>query len=383
MPVLKSFMSPEEIEQVTKVFANEVGYTCQDKNNKYAKTFDDHFDDWKWYNGRKNGGDYCTIYFDWCFVTAFGVDKARKMLNRPLYSCGAGVRYSREYLKSIGRVSDTPAPGCAVYFGDLPYPRHIGFVYKVTDTMIYTYEGNCTYSKNVTGVKARSYNRNNSDILDYGYPVYDETPEPGPQELDGYKVGNTYEVMYDDLQVRKGPGLNYSTVGSLSTGDKVECIELYQDSSKRTWIFHKTGWSCAHEGDKRYIDAPKKTGWVKIDGNWYYYDENGMMVRNEWQLYKGDWYFLGDLGAMVTGWYDIKGSKYYFYPDGHMASSEWVDGLALDASGKQTYQKKATWRHNSKGWWFEDETGWYPKGRSIKINRVEYEFDSVGYVIEK
>ena len=66
-----------------------------------------------------------------------------------------------------------------------------------------------------------------------------------------------------------------------------------------------------------------------------------------------------------------------------MASCEWIDGLFLDASGKQLYKKKGSWKHNDKGWWFQDEYGWYPKRRSLKINRVEYEFNDEGYMIDK
>ena len=279
-----------------------------------------------------------------------------------------------------------PTVGCAVYFGSLPYPRHIGFVYKVNDKMIYTYEGNCYVSSGVSGVKAKSYNRSSSDILDYGHPVYDESPEPGPKELDGYKVGETYEVKYDDLMVRKGPGTNYESTGKLMKGDTVVCKALTKDSSDRTWMQHKTGWSCAHEGSKRYIDAiSKKTGWVKTGGKWYYYDDNGNMLKSKWQLYKGNWYYLGKDGAMVTGWQTINNAKYYFYlgDDGHMASAEYIDGLFLDASGKQNYAKKGAWKSDSKGKYYIDETGWYPKSRTIRIDKTDYEFDKNGYVIVK
>ena len=375
-----------ELEKVIKSFEEQIasGYTCVDKKSKYAYDIDHNHPDW--YNGNKYGFDWCTVFFDWNFINALGEDRARKVLNRPKDSMGAGVRYSREYLKSIGRVGDEPKVGCAIYFGDLPYPRHIGFVYKVTASMVYTYEGNCYVSKGVSGVKAKSYKRTNSDILDYGYPVYDESPDPGPKELDGYKVGETYEVKYDALTVRKGPGTNYEAIGSLDKGSTVVCLALSKDSSNRTWMQHKTGWSCAHEGDKRYIDTVgQKTGWIKTDGKWYYYDPEGNLVVSAWQLYKGDWYYLGSDGAMLTGWQTIGSATYYFYPndDGHMASEEWVDGLFIDATGKQTYKKKGSWKSNSSGKWFVDEYGWYPKNRTIRIDRTDYEFDKNGYVIVK
>lgn len=297
---------------------------------------------------------------------------------------GAGVRYSREYLNSIGRVDKNPTVGCAVYFGSLPYPRHIGFVYKVTDKMIYTYEGNCYVSSGVSGVKAKSYNRSSSDILDYGHPVYDETPEPDPKEMDGYKVDNTYEVKYDDLQIRKGPGTKYASTGSLNKGDKVTCTKLRHDDAGNTWLQHKSGWSCGLYQGTRYIsDIEIQTGWVKKNGKWYYYDENGNMVKNKWELYKGGWYYLGADGAMLTGLQTINNYNYYLYPDGHRASIEWINGLFYDATGQQHYAKKSAWKSDSKGKRYVDSAGWYPSSRTMRIDKTDYEFDKNGYVIVK
>lgn len=370
-----------EIEKVIKVHEEQIasGYTCVDKKSKYAKDIDENYPDW--YNGNKYGFDWCTVYFDWCMIKAFGEERARQILNRPKNSLGAGVRYSREYLKSIGRVGNTPKVGCAVYFGTLPYPHHIGFVYKVTEKMIYTYEGNCYVSQGVSGVKAKQYSLDYWDILDYGYPVYDESPEPGPKELDGYKVGNTYQVFVDDLRVRDGAGVNYEAVSVLNTGDKIVCKALCHDADGNTWMEFEKGWACAIWRGIRYIDEPVKDGWVKRDDKWYYY-ENGKMVKNEWRMYKGDSFYLGSDGAMVTGWHTVNDKSYYFYDDGHKAYCEWVDGIFIGMDGVEENADKAKWKHNKTGWWFEDANGWYPKNRTLVINGIEYEFDSVGYVKE-
>lgn len=374
----------EAIKKLIEVHKSQIGYTCENLKSKYAEEIDSHMDDWQWYNGRKYGFDYCTVYYDWCMIKAFGVEIARKILNRPKNSLGAGVRYSRQYLKNLGRVGNEPKVGCAVYFGSLPYPRHIGFVYKVTDKMIYTYEGNCYVSKNVTGVKARSYSRTDSDILDYGYPLYTSAPEPDPKELNGFKVGNTYEVVCNDpLMIRKGPGTGYAKIGALSKGDRIDCIGLRLDTDDNTWLQFDRGWSCGIYDGTRYMDDPGVivNGWIKRDGKWYYY-ENGQMVQNDWELYKGDLYYLGGDGAMLTGWQKIGDETYYFYSDGHMARAEWIDGLYISQDGVQAYKNKGKWKQNNKGQWYEDESGWYPKDRSVRIDGVDYDFDSMGYLIE-
>lgn len=381
-----------EMQKVIKSFEEQIasGYTCVDKLNKYAKDIRDNYPDW--YNGNKyfKNADWCTVFFDWNFIHALGEDRAREVLHRPKKSCGAGVSWSRSYLKEIGRVGNEPKVGCAVYFGDLPLPHHIGFVYKVTDDRIYTYEGNCYVSSNVTGVKAKSYLRTYSDILDYGYPVYNDEPgpdpDPDPKELDGFKVGSTYQVTCNDpLMIRKGAGKSYATTGELNKGDKILCKALKHDADLNTWLEHDKGWSCGLYQGQRYMEeVSSKTGWTKKNGKWYYYDKNGQMVKDDWQQYKGSWYYLGSDGAMLTGWQTINGFKYYFYPgdDGHRAEMEWVDGLFLDATGRQTYAKKGVWKKDDKGEYFRISDGQYMKDRCMRINKKDYTFDKDGYLIK-
>ena len=85
---------------------------------------------------------------------------------------------------------------------------------------------------------------------------------------------------------------------------------------------------------------------------------------------------------MKTGWQKIETDWYYFKEDGSMASNEWIGGYWLSKDGAWKYQPRGRWRKNSKGWWFEDERGWYPKAETVKINNVAYTFDEAGYLVE-
>ena len=93
------------------------------------------------------------------------------------------------------------------------------------------------------------------------------------------------------------------------------------------------------------------SGWVKQDGAWYYFDENGNPVKNAW---KGSYYLKAD-GKMAQSewiyddsyqaWYYLKSDgsyarnawqgNYYLKSDGKMAKNERVDGgrYYVDASG--------------------------------------------------
>lgn len=137
----------------------------------------------------------------------------------------------------------------------------------------------------------------------------------------------------------------------------------------------KGQWRNYREGKKYELEAGGyATGWQKISGEWYCFDENGIM-KNGWQQVDGKWYymqangvmqtgilkledgtyFLGSDGAMQTGWIPAGPTKwyyaeedgkmaagdwkkisetwYYFYEDGIMACNTVVDGYTLDANG--------------------------------------------------
>ena len=329
-----------------------------------------------------NGYDWCTQFVDASFITVFNIDNARKMLFRPVYNnMGAVVKYAFNYFKAAGRgytkAEHNPQPGDVIYFQNSKGLSHTGIVIDVTASTVITVEGNS--GSNAWYVAKHSYSKTSSYIYGYGCPDYDAV-DPDPDEMDGYKVGNTYEVVCDDLQIRKGPGQSYDKIGELHKGDRIVCRKLAHDADLNTWLMSDKGWSCGLYKGTRYIDEPVKSGWVKSNGEWYYY-KNGKMVTSDWILYKGDHYYLGADGAMLTGWQRIEGIDYYFYAEGHMAVIEWRDGWFLNECGQKSGQQ-GSWKKNGKGWWFQDESGWYPKDRWIRINGIDYEFDAEGYMIE-
>ena len=330
-----------------------------------------------------NGYDWCAQFVDASFITTYTIDTARKMLFRPQYNnYGAVVKYAFNYFKNAGKgfkkEEYDPKPGDVIYFQNSAGLSHTGIVVAVTSTQVTTVEGNS--GKNCWYVAKSTYSKTSSYIYGYGHPDYDEDPDP--KEMDGFKVGNTYEVICnEDLMIRKGPGRSYDKAGELKKGDRIVCTGLRHDSDMNTWIQFDRGWCCGLYHGTRYLadPTPSKDGWVKKDGKWYYY-KNGKMVTSDWILYKGDSYYFEADGAMVTGWKNISGKSYYFYPEGQMARSEWVDGKFLDMTGAQTYKNKGAWKKNNKGQWWQDASGWYPKNRSVMINRKEYKFDKDGYL---
>lgn len=211
-------------------------------------------------------------------------------------------------------------------------------------------------------------------------------PTPEPKTLDGYTVGKSYQVLTaDGLNVRTAATTSSTIVSALKKGTDFECKALTHDDAGNTWMRIEqpvAGWvACIYKGLK-YVGP---IGWYKEGHKWYYIDGAGDQYKNQWLKYKNKWYYLGADGAMVTGWQTIKKKDYYFYDgenDGHMASAEWIDTRWLEKTGEQTYPYRGEWKKDAKGKYFQDESGWYAKNCTQKIDKKTYTFNKKGYLVE-
>ena len=116
------------IEKLLNIAKNEIGYLEKKTNSqlddktanagkgnytKYARDLDNIPG---FYNGKKNGYAWCDVFVDWCFVQAYGVDKAKELLLQPNQSLGAGCTYSARYYKNAGQFHSTPKVGDQIFF---------------------------------------------------------------------------------------------------------------------------------------------------------------------------------------------------------------------------------------------------------------------------
>lgn len=192
------------INKVIEIALNEVGYKGKKSNsqldnktanqsgkyNKYARDLDNISG---FYNGKKNGYDWCDIFVDWCFVQAFEVEKALELLCQPKKSTGAGCGFSMNFYKQKGRLFNSPEVGDQIFFGKDGDIYHTGLVYKVENGRVYTIEGNSGNSE----VAKWNYPIGASYIAGYGRPAYSgevkPTPTPKPTEPD-YTGVITYQA---------------------------------------------------------------------------------------------------------------------------------------------------------------------------------------------
>ena len=118
-------------------FRNEIYDSGSANYTKYARDFDQKYPNW--YNGKKNGYAWCDMFVDWCFLTAFGYEKALSLLCQPEKSAGAGCTYSLGYFKNKGQLfTSNPKPGDQIFFGTSQSDvSHTGIVEKVDSSKVY------------------------------------------------------------------------------------------------------------------------------------------------------------------------------------------------------------------------------------------------------
>ena len=104
--------SPEKLDE-------KLANPGEENYTKYARDMAAH---WGFYLGKKQGFPWCDVFVDWCFTQAYGVQNARRLLCQPVFSRGAGCRYSFAYFREAGRLETHPQPGDQIFFRQSGFP---------------------------------------------------------------------------------------------------------------------------------------------------------------------------------------------------------------------------------------------------------------------
>ncbi len=123
--------------------------------------------------------------------------------------------------------------------------------------------------------------------------------------------------------------------------------------------------------------------WIK--GQWYAKDgSTSYTYQGSWKKNSKGWWYEDENGWYPKNcWQKIDGKWYYFDSNGYMESNCYRSGYWLTKSGAWDTAYKGSWKKNSKGWWYQDITGWYPKNCSLKIDGKWYYFNAQGYLTDK
>jgi len=137
-------MSKPTAREVVRLAFSQVGYKAPGpgKRNKYAAWIDSHYP--TFYNGKKNGADWCDVFVDFCVLyVARNAKQAEYTLCQPARSCGAGCKWSYQYYKSKHRNNSIPHYGDQIFLNTRAGKCcHTGIVYKVDDKYVYYVAGN-------------------------------------------------------------------------------------------------------------------------------------------------------------------------------------------------------------------------------------------------
>ena len=181
------------------------------------------------------------------------------------------------------------------------------------------------------------------------------------------------------------------TDNSSKIDDKEEKIEKKPEETKVEKI--KEGWQEENNNWRFYEHNKPVTDWKKIQGKWYYFNNDGnrlsnttfdgyvfnrdgVMAENGWNFIDGKWYFANSSGKISQNkWEKINDSWYYFDKDGIMLSNTIINSYLLTNSGAMAENK---WVLIDKHWYFANSSGKISQNKWEKINGIWYYFDKTG-----
>ncbi|MGX7074503.1 SEC10/PgrA surface exclusion domain-containing protein [Falseniella ignava] len=141
-----------------------------------------------------------------------------------------------------------------------------------------------------------------------------------------------------------------------------------------------------------------KAGWLKENGSWFYYRDgkqvkstwqgsyylksDGKMAEKEWvyDSYYGSWFYLNEGGSYVNNqWFEVDGVWYYFKLWGYMESNAWQGSYYLKSDGKMAEKE---WVYDSYygSWFYLNEDGTYVNNQWLEVDGVWYYFKLWGYM---
>ncbi len=186
--------------------------------------------------------------------------------------------------------------------------------------------------------------------------------------------GKAYNVVADEVTGKWSVTADSNLTNSTTL--KTECVRNGLVSQTKTYNLSN--------GNINDNTDDNKTGWVKENGNWYYYDQNSQLVKG-WTKVDGKWYFMDNSGVMQKGWTKADG-KWYFMDINGVMQTGWVkvDGTwyFMDINGKMQIgwiklgnawyymnihgKMQTGWQYINNKWYFMDNSGVMQTSRWIQ-----------------
>ena len=210
-----------DVQKVISIAKAEVGYLEKKSNSKLDdKTANagtaNYTKYWRDLASGMQGQPWCNCFIIWCFLKAYGKAAAKKLL----CTDGGWCYYtptSAGYFKAKRQwYTSKPQVGDIIYFKNATRIHHVGLVYKVDSSKVYTIEGNTSAGSAVVanggGVAQKSYSLSNTSIAGYGRPNYGARAAQAPATSTSYN---------------KTQFVKYVQSGLLFKGDGIACFDLF------------------------------------------------------------------------------------------------------------------------------------------------------------
>ena len=224
----------KEIEKVILIAKNEEGYLEKKSNNQldnktanagsanYTKYWRDIKPDYQ-------GQPWCAAFISWCFMKAFGLDNAKKLLKHWPYV----------YCPTLGKLftrNANPKIGDVVIFYQNGMFTHTGLVTAVIGDRFYTIEGNTSGASGIIanggGVCAKSYLNSQMPGTKFCTPDYSIVPNAVNKPSDINKIPS------NTIQTGEKYMFNPETV---KAGDKNTSVLLLQEILRARGFKGKNG----------------------------------------------------------------------------------------------------------------------------------------------
>ena len=191
-------------------------------------------------------------------------------------------------------------------------------------------------------------------IQSNGARRFNELAEIGGQKYLFDKDGK----MLTGLQVFNGKKMLFSSSGALQTEGSASS---WQKIDGNWYYFDEEGTRIVGKreinGATYYFnqEGVMQTGWIFTEGHWNYFASSGAM-KTGWVKDKGTWYYLDKDGVMLTGLQEIDGTRYYLNASGAMQTGwKWLDNhyYYFATSGSM----KTGWLQDKELWYYLDKDG--------------------------
>ena len=194
------------------------------------------------------------------------------------------------------------------------------------------------------------------------------------------------------------------------TGEGQDMQFVSADGCLQTTV-PEDGWSSwiqemnASNGTLWYYfrDGKPQTGWDRIKGDWYFFQQDGFMTQDEWASDSVGWYYFDTTGRLVmNSWIEKDGEWYFLKEDSYMAADEWAKDKSgwcwMDSSGRITrdqwiqdngewyylkadgYMAANEWAKESGGWMWMGANGKAVRSKWIQDNGEWYYLKADGYM---